>query len=98
MVRMLLEAKKVAKRKKIENWNTLEVSKVKDKRFSIIGPDGDRISFGLWPYKGDGTFLDHNDVEIRDAWRARHSKIKRGNNLAYKDKSSPEYYSWNILW
>jgi hypothetical protein len=98
MVRMLLEAKKIAKRKKIQNWETLKVSTVKDKRFSIVGPDGNLINFGLWPYKGEGTFLDHNDVDIRDAWRKRHGKIMRGDKLAYKDKSSPEYYSWNILW
>jgi len=95
---MLLEAKKIAKRKKIQNWETLKVSTVKDKRFSIVGPDGNLINFGLWPYKGEGTFLDHNDVDIRDAWRKRHGKIMRGDKLAYKDKSSPEYYSWNILW
>jgi hypothetical protein len=98
MVRMLLEAKKIAKRKKIQNWETLKVSTVKDKRFSIVGPDGNLINFGLYPYKGEGTFLDHNDVDIRDAWRKRHGKIMRGDKLAYKDKSSPEYYSWNILW
>jgi hypothetical protein len=98
MVRMLLEAKKVAKRKKIENWMTLKVSTVKDKRFSIVGPDGEVINFGLYPYKGEGTFLDHNDVDLRDAWRKRHSKIMKGDKLAYKDKTSPEYYSWNILW
>ena len=95
---MLLEAKKIAKRKKIQNWETLKVSTVKDKRFSIVGPDGNLINFGLWPYKGEGAFLDHNDVDIRDAWRKRHGKIMRGDKLAYKDKSSPEYYSWNILW
>lgn len=95
---MLLEAKKIAKRKKIQNWETLKVSTVKDKRFSIVGPDGNLINFGLYPYKGEGTFLDHNDVDIRDAWRKRHGKIMRGDKLAYKDKSSPEYYSWNILW
>jgi hypothetical protein len=98
MNRLLAEAKKVAKKKKIQNWETLQVSKVKDKRFSIITPSGRLINFGLYPFKGDGTFLDHDDVNIREAWRARHSKIKVGSNLAYKDKESPEYYSWNILW
>jgi len=97
-MRLLSEAKKVAKKRKIENWDTLKISIVKGKRFSIVGPDGSLIHFGLWPFKGDGTFLDHDDVTIREAWMARHSKIKKGNNLAYKDKTSPEYYSWNILW
>ena len=97
-MRLLLEAKKVAKKKKIENWDTLKISTVKGKRFSIVGPEGSLIHFGLWHFKGDGTFLDHKDITIREAWRARHSKIKKGEKLAYKDKTSPEYYSWNILW
>lgn len=98
MKRLLLEAKKVAKDKKIQNWETLKVSNVKNKRFSITSPSGQTINFGLFPFKGEGTFLDHNDVIIREAWRARHSRIKKGDHLAYKDKESPEYYSWNILW
>jgi hypothetical protein len=98
MNRKLLEAKKVAKKKKIENWETLKTSDIKDKRFSIISPSGKLIHFGLYPFKGEGTYLDHRDDTIRDAWRARHSKIKVGTQLAYKDKESPEYYSWNILW
>ena len=56
------------------------------------------INFGLWPFSANGTYIDHHDNKIRDAWRARHSKIMKDGKTAYLDKSSPEYYSWNLLW
>jgi hypothetical protein len=96
--RKLFEAKMIAKKKNIKNWDTLEVSNVKNKRFSIISPKGNKINFGLWPYNGRGTFIDHNDDSIKKAWQARHSKILKNGKPAYKDMESAEYYSWNILW
>ena len=98
MSRLLSEAKKVAKSKNIINWDTLEISKAKDKRFSIKSPTGKLINFGLWPFKGQGTFLDHKDDKIKENWRARHSKIMKDGKPYYLNKESPEYYSWNILW
>jgi hypothetical protein len=98
MSRLLSEAKKVAKSKNIINWDTLEISKAKEKRFSIKSPTGKLINFGLWPFKGQGTFLDHKDDKIKENWRARHSKIMKDGKPSYLNKESPEYYSWNILW
>jgi hypothetical protein len=98
MDRLLNKAKAIAKSKNIDNWITLNISNAKNKRFSIKSPSGKLINFGLWEFKGKGTFLDHNDTKIRDAWRARHSKILKDGKKAYMDKESPEYYSWNILW
>jgi hypothetical protein len=98
MSRLLSEAKKVAKSKNIINWDTLEISKAKDKRFSIKSPTGKLINFGLWPFKGQGTFLDHKDDKIKENWRARHSKIMKDGKPSYLNKESPEYYSWSILW
>lgn len=98
MDRLLGKAKIIAMKNNVLNWNTLEIAKAKDKRFSIISPSGKKINFGLWPYRGDGTFLDHENTKIRDAWRARHIKIMKDGKPAYKNKESPEYYSWLILW
>lgn len=98
MDRLLNKAKAIAKSKNIDNWNTLDIAKAKNKRFSIKSPSGKLINFGLWEFKGKGTFLDHNDTKIRDAWRARHSKILKDGKKAYMDKESPEWYNWNILW
>ena len=96
--RGLKKAKEIAKWTNIENWNTLKVSKAKNKRFSIISPKGKLINFGVWPYSRYGTYIDHWDDKIRKAWRARHSKILKDGKPAYKNPESPEYYSWNILW
>jgi hypothetical protein len=98
MDRLLSEAKKKAKSIGIVNWDTLEISKAKDKRFSIITPTGKKINFGLYPFKGKGTFLDHKDIKIKEAWQARHKKIMKDGKPAYLNKESPDYYSWNILW
>jgi len=94
--RKLAIAQKIAKDKGIDG--ELTVSKAKGKRFAIKA-DGKTINFGAWPFKRDGSFIDHKDEKIRDAWRARHSKILlKDGTPAYKSKQSPEYYAWNILW
>ena len=87
--------KKIAKIKGIEG--EINISKVKNKRFSIKY-NNKTINFGLWPFSANGTYIDHHDNKIRDAWRARHSKIMKDGKTAYLDKSSPEFYSWNLLW
>lgn len=93
--RKLKEARAVAKKKGIKE--EINISNAKNKRFAVI-VDGKTINFGLYPFAGKGTFLDHKDEKIRDAWRARHSKILKDGKPAYLNKNSPEYYSWNILW
>jgi hypothetical protein len=98
MDRKLEEAKKIAKKQKIKKWDTLSISEAKNKRFSIISPSGKKINFGLFPFKGDGAFLDHKDEMKRKAWQARHIKIMKDGQPAYLNPESAEYYSWNILW
>lgn len=95
MSRKLATVRKIAEQKKISGL--IETSDRKGKRFKITR-NGKTIHFGLWPFQGNGTYIDHHDKEIRKAWRARHSKIKKNNKFAYKDPTSPEYYSWNLLW
>lgn len=82
----------------LNNWDTLEVSNIKNKRFSITSPAGYKIHFGLYPFKGKGTFIDHLDENIRKNWKARHSKILKDGKPAYLNKESPEFYSWYLLW
>jgi hypothetical protein len=99
MERKLSEARKIAIKKGIiKSGEELQISQAKNKRFVII-KDGKRINFGVWPFSGSGTFIDHNDNKIRDAWRARHSKILlKDGTPAYMSKDSPDYYAWRILW
>lgn len=99
MDRKLETAKKIARDKKIKNWESLSVSTSKNKRFSIISPSGRKIHFGLFPFSGQGTFLDHGDAKLRKNWKARHTKIEnKEGKKAYLNPESPSFYSFNILW
>ena len=98
MDRKLNIVRDIAKKKKIVNWETLSIATAKDKRFSITSPSGKKINFGLYPFSGEGAYIDHKNDKLRDAWRARHSKILKDGKPAYLDKESPEFYSYNLLW
>ena len=55
-----------------------------------------KINFGQF---GGHTFIDHHDIKKRDAWRKRHSKIISKDGIPfYMIKTSPEFWSWNLLW
>jgi hypothetical protein len=97
--RKLKEARQIAIKKGIiNNPEELQISKAANKRFSIKWL-GKTVNFGVWPYSGSGTYLDHNDPNIRKAWQARHSKIKlKDGRFAYKVPGQPEWFSWWILW
>ena len=71
------------------------LSKVKGKRLYVIY-DNKKINFGS---DVGSTFIDHNDNKKRKAWRARHSKIKnKEGQFVYKLKTSPSFWSYNLLW
>lgn len=71
------------------------MSKVKGKRFYVIYQDK-RINFGSDNGK---TFIDHGDKKKRDAWYARHSKIKNKNDkYVINNVLSPSFWSARILW
>ena len=72
----------------------LGVSDVKNKKYYVIY-NGKKINFGSRTGK---SFLDHRDEAKRTAWRARHSKILKNGKPAYKNKESPSFWSWSILW
>ena len=96
MNRKLSTVSAIARKKGING--KIEVSHRENKRFKITLSNGKIIHFGVWPYSAKGTFIDHHDEKIRRAWRARHSKIMKDGLVAYKNKASPEYYSWHLLW
>ena len=93
--RKLAQAQQIANKKGL---GELQISLAKDKRFAIRSPSGKLINFGQYPFSGRGTFLDHGDEKLKEAWKARHSKIMRKGSPAYLDPESAEYYSWNLLW
>ena len=94
--RKLATVRRIASQKGISG--KIEVSTRDNKRFKITRQDGKIIHFGLWPYSGAGTYIDHHNPDILSAWRARHSKIMRNGKPAYKNKDSPSFYAWHLLW
>ena len=57
---------------------------------------GQWIHFGA---RGMSDYTIHKDEDRRRRYRARHSKIKLSDGRrAYTVKSSPSYWSWNLLW
>ena len=70
------------------------MSGTKTKRFYVIY-NNKIINFGA---KNGKTFIDHGDIFLRKNWRARHMKIMKNGAPAYKDKTSPSFWSYHILW
>ena len=54
------------------------------------------IHFGQ---KGYEDYSTHKDKKRRASYRARHRAIRLKNGkLAYKNKESPSFWGWNLLW
>jgi len=68
------------------------VSSKKDKKYMIIGLNGKAIHFGQIGYE---DYTKHNDLNRRNAYLARATKIK-GNRA--DDPYSPNSLSINLLW
>lgn len=67
-----------------------------NKKFMILRPSGKVIYFGDPRYE---DFLDHMDPDRRERYRARASKIRdKKNRLTYKNRNSPNFYSYHLLW
>ena len=80
--------------------NTPFPSKVKGKKYSVYVMDNGKrkkINFGA---KGMDDWRSGTATkEQRKSFRARMSGIKRKDGTyAYKDKTSPAYWSYNYLW
>lgn len=63
------------------------------------------ISFGAKGYQqykdliGDYSEYDHGDKKRREAYRARHSKIKnKSGDYVYKIPFTPAFFSYYLLW
>lgn len=70
-------------------------SKAKDKRFYVVY-QGKKINFGS---KTGSTYLDHKDDAKRDAWIARHSKIKnKHGDYVMGLKTSGDWWAKHLLW
>ena len=73
----------------------LDVSNRKHKKF-VVTYNGKHIHFGDNRYE---DYTIHKDKVKRERYRARHKMIKMKNGtLAYKNKNTASYWSYNILW
>ena len=74
----------------------LSYSDRKNEKYMVTTKDNKKIHFGDSRYE---DFLSHQDKDRRDRYRKRASKIKdKHGNLTYKDKSSPNFWSYHLLW
>ena len=86
---------KLEQKAKALGASELGISRARDKRLYVIY-DGMRLNFGL---KTGSTFIDHGNKTLRDAWYARHSKIKnKQGQYVINLKTSPDYWAYHILW
>ena len=74
----------------------VEVSKRAGKRFRVKLPGERPVDFGLWPYSGQGTFLDHGNEELRRNWTARH-RAQGLRDGTWNNTKSARYWS-RFLW
>lgn len=84
-------------RRKAYSYGATEFGKSerKNKKYYVIY-DNKIIHFG---HSGYDDYTTHHDKERRYNYRKRASGIKDKNgNLVYKNKYSPGFWSYNILW
>jgi len=75
-------------------------SDVKGKKYSVYVKDGDKVKKVNFGAKGMDDWRSGTATkEQRKSFRARMKGIKRKDgSFAYKDKTSPAYWSLNYLW
>jgi len=75
-------------------------SNVKGKKYSVFVKDGDKVKKVNFGAKGMDDWRSGTATkEQRKSFRARMKGIKRKDGtFAYKDKTSPAYWSLNYLW
>jgi len=74
----------------------LEYSNRMNKKYMVTLKNGNEIHFGDDRFE---DFLTHKDAKRRRSYRKGASKIKNKNgNLTYRDKNSPNFWSYHLLW
>lgn len=78
----------------------IQDSNRQNKRFEaiLLNKDGDiikRVHFGLFPYRGQGTFPDHKNRDLQKAYIARHLK---NENWDASGINTAGFWSKWLLW
>ena len=84
------------KAKNMYGAKDLQISTRRNKKYVVTLKNGDQIHFGHPDYE---DFMIHQDNDRRFRYRKRASKIRdKYGNLTYKDRNSPNYWSYHLLW
>ena len=84
------------KAKNMYGAKDLQISTRRNKKYVVTLKNGDQIHFGHPHYE---DFMIHQDQGKRFRYRKRASKIRdKYSNLTYKDRNSPNYWSFHLLW
>jgi hypothetical protein len=76
-------------------YQKVELSNLKEKKIKVV-INNRIIHFGN---KNSHTFIEGASEKVRDAYRARHSRIMLANGRRAIDvKYSPAWLSWFLLW
>ncbi len=88
---------RLAKNKAKQYGISLERSTHVDKKYMFVHPLLDTyVHFGAAGYE---DYLSHRDKARRERYRKRHSYLLNSRGYpAYKEKYSPAWASYNILW
>ena len=74
----------------------LQISTKRNKKYVVTLKNGDRVHFGHPDYE---DFIIHRDHKRRLRYRKRASKIRdKQGNLTCKDRNSPSYWFYHLLW
>ena len=91
----MVDIKVLEKKAKKLGASEFGVSDKKEKRFYVIYQNK-KINFGS---RTGSTYIDHRNKIKRDAWIARHSKVRnKKGEYVINDPTSPSYWSHKILW
>ena len=89
----------------IDNQKLIFKKGPKNKKYSVLFPDGKIVTFGDKRYQhyrdriGLWSNLDHNNKTRRENYRKRHEAVKlKDGRIAKNVKFTPAWFSWNFLW
>jgi hypothetical protein len=74
---------------------SIEDSPIKTKRFRVLLDNGNTYDFGL---RGGSTYIDHHDINKRNAYIARHFANRLEKKLIINLVPSPALFSMYLLW
>ena len=96
MLLLVKHLKKLTNQAKKLGAQSLDYSTRKNNKYMATLSSGKKVHFGSLDYP---DYLIHNDIERRDRYLARATKIKnKQGELTYTNPESSTFWSVNLLW